>query len=47
MRVLLINGNTSESITQALLAEAQRNAAPDTVVFAAKCTRGAEVIAQK
>ena len=47
MRVLLINGNTSESITQALLAEAQRNAAPDTVVFAAKCTRGAEVIASR
>lgn len=47
MRILLLNGNTSESITQALLTEAQHNTAPDTVVFAAKCTRGAEVIASR
>jgi len=47
MRILLVNGNTSESMTQALLAEAQRNAAPDTVVFAATCMSGAEVIASR
>ncbi|WP_372965468.1 aspartate/glutamate racemase family protein [Marinobacter sp.] len=47
MRILLLNGNTSESITRALLTEARHNAAPDTTVFAAKCARGAEVVASR
>lgn len=47
MHILLVNGNTSESITRALLTEAHHNAAPDTVVFATNCMRGAEVIASR
>ena len=47
MRILLLNGNTSESITQALIAEAQRSAAPDTVIVATRCARGAEVVASR
>ena len=47
MRILLLNGNTSESITQTLLAEARRHAAPDTVIVATHCARGAEVVASR
>lgn len=47
MRILLLNGNTSEDITQALLAEARRFAAPTTDVIATQCHRGAEVVASR
>jgi allantoin racemase len=47
MRILLLNGNTSEGITQALLAEARRFAAPDTEIVATQCHRGADVVASR
>ncbi|GAA3952892.1 aspartate/glutamate racemase family protein [Allohahella marinimesophila] len=47
MRILLLNGNTSESITEALFAEARRHAGGETEIVATRCERGANVVASR
>ncbi|MDB5761064.1 MAG: hyuE [Herminiimonas sp.] len=47
MRILLLNGNISTSVTESLAAEARMYAAPGTEIVATQCSRGAAFVASR
>ena len=47
MRILLLNGNTNTSLTEALTAEARLYAGPGTQIIGASCLRGARFVASR